>query len=209
VTTVSVLAASGGWRDPNRREYTVKTALQADPSMGLKPAMRCKAEILLGRVEDAINVPVQAIFRQGPVAFVYVQDGTGFAQRQIELGRASELLIEVKKGIEAGDKVLLREPKAFEITSKLDPSVFEMANASAPGAGGGRPPMGRGMNASPAEGGAGAGAGPRGGAGSGAGRPPAGASAGGPGAGGPSAGGPGAGGRPSGERAASSSGAGS
>jgi hypothetical protein len=178
--------------------------------MGLKPAMRCKAEILLGRVEDAINVPVQAIFRQGPVAFVYVKDGTGFAQRQIELGRASELLIEVKKGIEAGDKVLLREPKAFEITSKLDPSVFEMANASAPGAGGGRPPMGRGMNASPAEGGAGAGAGPRGGAGSGAGggagRPPSGASAGGPSAGGPSAGGPnGAVGRPSGERAVSPS----
>lgn len=166
VTTVSVLAASGGWRDPNRREYTVKTALNADPSMGLKPAMRCKAEILLGRVEDAINVPVQAIFRQGPVAFVYVQEGVGFAQRQVELGRASELLIEVKKGIEPGEKVLLREPKAFEITSKLDPSVFEMANNSAPGSGGGRPPMGRAMNATPAEGAANAPA---------AGGPPAGA----------------------------------
>ncbi|MEY2796046.1 MAG: hypothetical protein RIR10_1762 [Planctomycetota bacterium] len=219
VTTVSVLAASGGWRDPNRREYTVKTALEADPSMGLKPAMRCKAEILLGRVEDAINVPVQAIFRQGPVAFVYVQDGAGFAQRQVELGRASELLIEVRKGIEAGDKVLLREPKAFEITSKLDPSVFEMVNASAPGAGGaggGRPPMGRGMNASPAEGGAGAGAGagPRGGAGG----PPSGATAGegtgegrrrGPNGGGSVGGGSGgadaASGRPSGERAANPS----
>ena len=153
VTTVSVLAASGGWRDPNRREYTVKTALEADPSMGLKPAMRCKAEILLGRVEDALNIPVQAIFRQGPVAFVYVQEGEGFAQRQVELGRASELNIELTKGVAAGDRVLLREPKSFEITSKLDPSVFEMANASAPGfggaPGGGRPPM----NASPAEGG--------------------------------------------------------
>jgi multidrug resistance efflux pump len=166
VTTVSVLAASGGWRDPNRREYTVKTALEADPSIGLKPAMRCKAEILLGRVEDAINVPVQAIFRQGPVAFVYVQDGAGFAQRQVDLGRASELLVEVRKGIAPGDKVLLREPKAFEITTKLDASVFEMANASAPGFGGpgggagggaGRPPMGRGMNASPAESAAGGG----------------------------------------------------
>jgi len=188
VTTVSVLAASGGWRDPNRREYTVKTALTADPSMGLKPAMRCKAEILLGRVEDAVNVPVQAIFRQGPVAFVYVQDGAGFAQRQVELGRASELLVEVTKGIEPGSKVLLREPKAFEITSKLDASVFEMANATAPGfgggaPGGGRPPMGRGTNVSPAEGAAPAvasdGGGPpasgdgrrRGGGGGGQGRP--------------------------------------
>lgn len=182
VTTVSVLAASGGWRDPNRREYTVKSALEADPSMGLKPAMRCKAEILLGRVEDALNVPVQAIFRQGPVAFVYAQDGSGFAQRQVELGRASELNIEIKKGLEAGEKVLLREPKSFEITAKLDPSVFEMANASAPNfnaaPGGGRPPMG----ASPAEGAGGAEGRRRGGdGGSGAG----GAGAGGPGRGRP------------------------
>jgi HlyD family secretion protein len=148
VTTVSVLAASGGWRDPNRREYTVKTALEADPSMGLKPAMRCKAEVLLGRVEDSLNIPVQAIFRQGPVAFVYVQDGAGFAQRQVELGRASELNIEIRTGLAAGDRVLLREPKSFEITKKLDPSVFEMANASAPGFGGARPAA----NATPAEG---------------------------------------------------------
>jgi multidrug resistance efflux pump len=147
VTTVSVLAASGGWRDPNRREYTVKSALEADPSLGLKPAMRCKAEILLGRVDDALNVPVQAIFRQGPVAFVYVQDGAGFAQRQVELGRSSELQIEIKKGLAAGDKVLLREPKSFEIVAKLDASVFEMANASAPGFGGARPAM----NATPPE----------------------------------------------------------
>jgi hypothetical protein len=151
--------------------------------MGLKPAMRCKAEILLGRVEDALNVPVQAIFRQGPVAFVYVQDGSGFAQRQVELGRASELNIEIKKGIEIGDKVLLREPKSFEITAKLDPSVFEMANASAPNfnaaPSGGRPPMG----ASPAEGAGGAEGRRRGGGGGGGGD--GGAGAGGPGRGRP------------------------
>ena len=192
VTTVSVLAASGGWRDPNRREYTVKTALEADPSVGLKPAMRCKAEILLGRVEDALNIPVQAIFRQGPVAFVYVQEGEGFAQRQVELGRASELNIELTKGVAAGDRVLLREPKSFEITSKLDPSVFEMANASAPGfggaPGGGRPPM----NASPAEGG--------GAPAAGAGGPPSGEGRRRGGGGG--GGGGGAGGRPEGARPA-------
>ncbi len=184
VTTVSVLAASGGWRDPNRREYTVKSALEADPSLGLKPAMRCKAEILLGRVDDALNLPVQAIFRQGPVAFVYVQDGAGFAQRQVELGRSSELQIEIKKGLAAGDKVLLREPKSFEIVAKLDASVFEMANASAPGFGGARPAM----NATPPEG-ASNGANP------GAGGPPAEGrrrgGAGGPPSGQPGSGGPG------------------
>ena len=150
VTSVSVLAASGGWRDPNRREYTVKSGLEADPALGLKPAMRCKAEILLGRVEDTINVPVQAIFRQGPVAFVYVVASGGFEQKQVELGRSSELQIEVTKGVSAGDQVLLREPKAFEVVSKLDASLFEATNATPPsfGASNGTP---RSTSATPSE----------------------------------------------------------
>jgi multidrug resistance efflux pump len=168
VTGVSVLAAAGGWRDPNRREYTVKAALETDPALGLKPAMRCKAEILLGRVEDAVNVPVQAIFRQGPVAFIYVEAGSGFEQRQVEIGRASELQVEIRSGVAPGDMVLLREPKAFEITKKLDAAVFELANASAPGFGGARPPA---MNVTPpadgTPGGAGSGAGSGGGSGEG------------------------------------------
>ena len=177
VTGVSVLAATGGWRDPNRREYTVKAGLQADPALGLKPAMRCKAEILRGRVDDAIAVPVQAVFRQGPVAFVYVADGAGFAQRQIQLGRASELQVEIREGVAEGETILLREPKPFEITKKLDPSLFESNNTSSSF---GRPGgAGRGMNASPDAGGA-----PRGeSGGAGRGRPQG--AEGGAGAGGP------------------------
>lgn len=136
VTGVSVLAATGGWRDPNRREYTVKVALDTKAELGLKPAMRCKAEILLGRVEDTVNIPVQAVFRQGPVAYVYVEATGGFAQRQVSLGQASETLIEVVSGVAPGERVLLREPKPFEVASKLDPSVFELAAAAPPSFGG-------------------------------------------------------------------------
>jgi hypothetical protein len=76
--------------------------------------------------------------------------------------------------------VLLREPKPFEITQKLDPGLFESNNTSSIfGAG----PGGRGMNASPDAGGAPRGGRPQGG---GAGGAPAGAERRGqPGAGGP------------------------
>jgi multidrug resistance efflux pump len=120
VLSVSVLAASGGWRDPNRRDYTVRVALEADPSLGLKPSMRCKAEILLDRVDNAIGVPIQAIFRQGPIAYIHVSDGTSYEQRLITLGRSSELRVEVVEGLKEGERVLLREPKSEEITTKLD-----------------------------------------------------------------------------------------
>ncbi|MDZ4830315.1 MAG: HlyD family efflux transporter periplasmic adaptor subunit [Phycisphaerae bacterium] len=120
VQSVSVLAAGGGWRDPNRRDYTVRVALDADPALGLKPSMRCKAEILLDRVDNVVSVPVQAIFRQGPVAYVYVQQGGGFAQKLVKLGRSSELRVEILEGAEEGARVLLRDPAPEEVVAKLD-----------------------------------------------------------------------------------------
>ena len=76
VESIGVLAESDGWRDPNLREYTVKVALDVDNSgQELKPSMRCEAEIVLGSVEDTLAVPMQAVFREGPVAFVYTPRG--------------------------------------------------------------------------------------------------------------------------------------
>lgn len=115
VQGVSVLAETGGWRDPNRRDYTVKVALDTDAKLGLKPSMRCKAEIMLDRVTDALSVPIQAVFHQGAAAFVYVPSGGGYAMRDVKLGRASELEVEVLEGLGEGDEVLLREPRKDEV----------------------------------------------------------------------------------------------
>lgn len=110
VEGVGVLAESGGWRDPNRRDYTVRIALQDTAGLGLKPSMRCKAEIRVDVVEEALHVPVTAIFRDGADAFVYVPDGSGFRRRTVRIGRTSELFVEVVDGLEEGEQVLLVEP---------------------------------------------------------------------------------------------------
>ncbi len=121
VLGVSVLAESGGWRDPNRRDYTVRVALEQRDDLALKPSMRCKAQILLDEVREALSVPVQAVFRTGRASFVYVPDGGGFAQKLVRVGRTSEVDAEIVDGLAAGDVVLLREPRPDEITSQLSP----------------------------------------------------------------------------------------
>lgn len=123
VLGVSVLAESGGWRDPNRRDYTVRVALEQREDLALKPSMRCKAQILLDEVREALSVPVQAVFRKGRASFVYVPDGGGFAQKLVRVGRTSEIDAEIVDGLAAGDVVLLREPRADEITSQLSPDM--------------------------------------------------------------------------------------
>jgi len=121
VLGVGVLAETGGWRDPNRRDYTVRLLLTEPNTLGLKPSMRCRASIYVGRVDDVLHVPVQAIFREGPVAYVYRADGWGFAQQAVLVGQSSEMYIEIIEGLEEGTPVLLHEPPADRITKRLDP----------------------------------------------------------------------------------------
>jgi HlyD family secretion protein len=116
VDSISVLAASGGWRDPNLREYTVKIHLDSDnTNRELKPSMRADAEIRLGRVEDVLTAPVQAIFREGRTSYVYQKRGDRFVRTPVRVGRRSSTQAEIIAGLEGGEKVLLREPQSGEI----------------------------------------------------------------------------------------------
>lgn len=117
VESIGVMAESGGWRDPNLREYTVRVALQTDRK-DLKPAMRCEGRIILDQVTDALSVPVQSVFSDGPVQFVYTPKGSKFARTPVRVGRRSDLLAEVKAGISGGDTVLVREPAPGEVLSE-------------------------------------------------------------------------------------------
>ncbi|MFG0273664.1 MAG: efflux RND transporter periplasmic adaptor subunit [Phycisphaerales bacterium] len=128
VDSISVLAASGGWRDPNLREYTVKIALEGDnTNRELKPSMRADAEIRLGRVEDVLTVPVQSVFREGRISYVYAKRGERFLRTPVRIGRRSSTQAEVIAGLEGGERILLREPQAGEI---LDQPFSEEALAA-------------------------------------------------------------------------------
>ncbi|RMH27516.1 MAG: HlyD family efflux transporter periplasmic adaptor subunit [Planctomycetota bacterium] len=119
VQSVSVLAESGGWRDPNLREYTVKIALDGgNPGQALKPSMRADAEIVLGEVAGALAAPIQAVFHEGDVAFVYAERGGKFEKRPVRTGRQSATMVEIVKGLDEGAVVLLREPSPGEILNQ-------------------------------------------------------------------------------------------
>lgn len=121
VQSIGILAETSGWRDPNLREYTVKLALHNPSGVALKPSMRCEAEIIMGSVEDALAVPIQAVHNDGMLRFVYVQAEPGsakYVRRPIKLGRMSESLGEVVAGLQAGERVLLRKPSPGEVLDR-------------------------------------------------------------------------------------------
>ena len=120
VISVGVLASGGGWRDPNRRDYTVDIQLNETNSVGLKPSMRCSAEILVGMVEEELFIPIHAVHRDRGNVWVWLQKDGGFAQRAIGIGKFSESFAVVSDGLAEGDVVLLRDPPQSSVVSMLE-----------------------------------------------------------------------------------------
>lgn len=117
VESIGVLAERSNWEDPNLREYTVKIVLQPPYDSRLKPSMRCEAQIRLDRAENALCVPIQAIFAEGPVRYVLKSEGGKVRRVAVKLGQRSERLAAVASGLSAGDRVLVRAPLPGEVTS--------------------------------------------------------------------------------------------
>lgn len=119
VLSVGVLAEGGGWRDPNRRDYTVEVKIANQENIQLKPSMRCSAEVFVEKVTDVFFVPIHAIHRTGKVVWVWLQSDGGFAQHPVELGRFSDSYAEIINGVSLESVVLLREPPASEVVGRL------------------------------------------------------------------------------------------
>lgn len=155
VESIGIMARSGGWRDPNVREYEVRISLDLpDQSHGLKPSMRCEARIVLQQVDEALAAPLPAVFTDGPNQFVYVSDGAKYKQTQVRVGRRSDTTAEILSGLTNGQKIALREPTAGSIIKAVFEAPAGRGAAQARGPGGGKGPRGQGAKPAQPDGGA-------------------------------------------------------
>lgn len=121
VSQIAVMAEDGGWWNRDLRQYAVKIDLPPGFDAALKPAMRCTGQIFIGQVDDALAVPVQAVFTEGQERFVYVKTTTDTLRRQrVEISQASETLAAISQGLSEGDRVLIRRPKPGEEVTKSE-----------------------------------------------------------------------------------------
>jgi len=94
--------------DPSK---VVELKFGLDPTTApLRPGMRFRGEVETERVANVVQIPVDAVFvtPEGPVA--YRDRGGSVEPVRRELGRRSSTMIEVKTGLEAGDRVSRIDP---------------------------------------------------------------------------------------------------
>lgn len=76
----------------------------------LKPAMTTSNTIISKKINNVISIPIDAIFYNNNIKYVYKKNKNKIVKTQIETGIANEDFIIVKQGIKQGDEILLYKP---------------------------------------------------------------------------------------------------
>jgi len=80
----------------------------------IRPGMTAKTEILVNHLDDVVHVPIQAVNPLEDQKVCYVANGSKVEQREVEAGEFNDEFIEIKNGIQEGDRVCLRTPVGLE-----------------------------------------------------------------------------------------------
>jgi hypothetical protein len=98
-----------GSRDADKQFPAYGTLASVDPR--LRPGMSASIDIIIDSQPNVLLIPLKASFTQGGKPSVYIQNGTQFNLRQIEVGAQNETELVVTGGLKEGELVTLEDPK--------------------------------------------------------------------------------------------------
>ena len=96
------------WMNPDMKLYQTTVAIEGTRDW-LKPGMSAKIEIMVKRLDDVVYVPLQAVSLRDGKQVVFRSGRT--KPVEVETGDFTDEFIEIRKGLDAGDTVLLRAPE--------------------------------------------------------------------------------------------------
>lgn len=78
----------------------------------LRPGLLADVQIIVEKIPNAINVPMQAVFEKDGKPVVYLKKGNQFEARVIKPLKRSENVMTIAEGVQPGDVVSLADPTA-------------------------------------------------------------------------------------------------
>ena len=109
--------------DPSTR--TMETEVDVpNPTLAITPGMYANSYLQLAHVEKVLTVPLPAVQGTGDTGTVLVLDAENRVQpRTVQLGLRGSVLVEVKGGLHAGDRVVLGDPSRYNAGERVVPRV--------------------------------------------------------------------------------------
>jgi RND family efflux transporter MFP subunit len=123
VHRISVLPDSQNrWMNPDLKVYATIIYIDGNNEW-LKPGMSAEAEIIVDKLEDVVQVPLQAVTLENNQQVCYVSTALGHERRVVETADYNTAMIVVTKGVNPGEKVLLRSPNTSGKETPDSPST--------------------------------------------------------------------------------------
>jgi cobalt-zinc-cadmium efflux system membrane fusion protein len=102
------IGAIGAASDATTRRVVVRSEI-ANPDGALKSEMFATFKIVTGNGEPEAAVPVEAVVRDGDLAFAWVERGpTLLERRKVKLGIEQNGRLQIREGLQPGERVVVR-----------------------------------------------------------------------------------------------------
>ncbi|MDZ7619443.1 MAG: HlyD family efflux transporter periplasmic adaptor subunit, partial [Patescibacteria group bacterium] len=106
VTKVNEYPEPSAWHAANVKEYGTIIRIDGSPP-GLRPGLTAEVRILIERLQNVLQLPVQAVFEHGGKHYCIVPTRAGLEARELTIGSTNDKTVVIKEGVEEGDQVIL------------------------------------------------------------------------------------------------------
>lgn len=103
------LADQTDFLNPDLKVYLTDVSIEG-ANEDLKTGMTADVEVIINELHDILYVPIQSVTTVEDKKICYVM-GSGVEKREVETGLFNENFVEIKSGLNEGEKVLLNPPK--------------------------------------------------------------------------------------------------
>jgi RND family efflux transporter MFP subunit len=112
-------------RDINFETRTMETEVDLqNRDLQISPGMYANTMLRLGRAENVVTVPIEALVLNGRQRVVYVVDSSNRVhQCPVEAGIQGSKLAEIRKGLQPGDRVIIGGQEKYEENEEIIPEV--------------------------------------------------------------------------------------
>ncbi|MFN0207793.1 MAG: efflux RND transporter periplasmic adaptor subunit [Planctomycetota bacterium] len=109
--------------DPESRTIVIRYEV-SNPNGELRSGMLAQLAIAISTIESATSIPFESVIMEQGLPTVYVMlEGETFQKREIELGVRDGAMVEVRKGLSAGERVATRGAYVVKLAA-LSPASF-------------------------------------------------------------------------------------
>jgi HlyD family secretion protein len=115
------------WGNPNLKVYTTEVLIEENLP-NINPGVSARAEIVVTNLQNVLTVPIQAVTTRQGQQVAYLAQGSNSRPVPVELGLFNDRFIQVRSGLNEGDRVLLSPPLSGDAYD-LSGSVLASAKA--------------------------------------------------------------------------------